>query len=281
MTIASVLMGLTCTTAMAQPAVEGAQPNRITFSYELPANPAHQAVYEELRARRTLERLQVFLSPFRMPRTMKLTMVGCGGEDDAFYWEDEVTICYELVERLFANMPSERTPAGIEPIDTVIAPFFDTVLHEFAHGLFDQLNIPILGREEDAADQVAAYIYLQLAGSEARRLVMGAAYGFFADSRSDDHALTREEFSEDFAEEHPMPEQRAYNLLCMAYGADEKLFADLVSKGHLPEERAESCIDDYEQVMDAAEVLIDPHVDKELAKKVRSRAWLLERTEPE
>jgi hypothetical protein len=274
MTFGSALAGLLSITAMAMAVVGGSKTNQITFSYEPPENPAHQAVYEDLRDRRVLERLQELLSPFRLPRTVKFTMAGCDGEDDAFYWKDEVTICYELVESLFANMPAKRTPAGIEPIDTVIGPFFGTALHEFAHALFEVLNIPVLGREEDAADQVGAYIYLQLADSEARRLVMGAAYGFFADARSDDSAITREEFSEDFAEEHPMPEQRAYNLLCMAYGGDEELFGDLVSKGYLPSERAESCIDDYEQVMDAVEILIRPHMDQALAKKILGRHWL-------
>lgn len=281
MAFSSALVGLFSITAMAMAAVGGSKTNQITFSYEPPENPAHQAVYKELRDRRVLERLQELLSPFRLPRTLKFSMVGCDGEDDAFYWDGEVTICYELVERLFANMPAERTPAGIEPIDTVIGPFFDTVLHEFAHGLFELLRIPVLGREEDAADQVGAYIYLQLADSEARRLVMGAAYGFFADARSDDSALTREEFSEDFAEEHPMPEQRAYNLLCMAYGTEKELFADFVSKGYLPEERAESCIDDYGQVMDAVEILIHPHVDRALAEKVLGRSWVRKTTEQE
>jgi len=281
MAFGSAVAGLLSITAMAMAAVGESRTNQITFSYEPPENPAHQAVYEELGERRVLERLQAFLSPIRLPRTLKFTMAGCDGEDDAFYWKDEVTICYELVERLFANMPAERTPAGIEPIDTVIGPFFAMALHEFAHGLFELLNTPVLGREEDAADQVAAYIYLQLADSEARRLVMGAAYGFFADSRSDDHALTREEFSEDFAEEHPMPEQRAYNLLCMAYGGDKELFGDLVSKGYLPRERAESCIDDYEQVLDAVEMMLRPHVDRELARKTLGRHWLPETTKQE
>jgi hypothetical protein len=275
MAFGSALAGLLSITAMAMAAAGGAKTNQITFSYEPPENPAHQAVYKELRDRRVLERLQEFLSPFRLPRTLKFSMAGCDGEDDAFYWKGEVTICYELVERLFANMPAERTPAGIEPIDTVVGPFFDTALHEFAHGLFELLNIPVFGREEDAADQLGTYIYLQLADSEARRLVLGAAYGLFADARSDDSAITREEFSEDFAEEHPMPEQRAYNLLCMAYGADEELFGDLVSKGYLPEERAESSIDDYEQVLDAGDIMIRPHVDRALADEILGRSWLL------
>ena len=273
MAFGSALAGLLSITAMATAAVGGSKTNQITFSYEPPENPAHQAVYKELRDRRVLERLQELLSPFRLPRTLEFSTVGCDGEDDAFYWKGKVTICYELVERLYANMPARKTPAGIEPFDTVIGPFFGTALHEFAHALFELLNTPVLGREEDAADQVGAYIYLQLADSEARRLVMGAAYGFFADARSDDSAITREEFSEDFAEEHPMPEQRAYNLLCMAYGADEELFGDLVSKGYLPRERAESCIDDYEQVLDAFEVLIRPHVDRALAEKIVGPSW--------
>jgi hypothetical protein len=273
MAFGSALAGLLSITAVAMAAVGESKTNQVTFSYEPPENPAHQAVYEELRDRRVLERLQEFLSPFRLPRTVKFTMAGCDGEDDAFYWKGEVTICYELVQSLFANMPAKRTPAGIEPIDTVIGPFFGTALHEFAHALFEVLNIPVLGREEDAADQVGAYIYLQLADSEARRLVMGAAYGFFIDARSDDSAITREEFSEDFAEEHPMPEQRAYNLLCLAYGGDKELFGDLVSKGYLPRERAESCIDDYGQVLDAFEILIRPHVDRALAEKILWPSW--------
>jgi hypothetical protein len=281
MAFGSALAGLLSITAVAMAADGGSKTNQVTFSYEPPENPAHQAVYKELRDRRVLERLQEFLSPFRLPRTLRFSMAGCDGEDDAFYWDGEVTICYELVARLFANMPAKRTPAGIEPIDTVIGPFFDTALHEFAHGLFELLRIPVLGREEDAADQLGAYIYLQLADSEARRMVMGAAYGLFADARSDDSALTREEFSEDFAEEHPMPEQRAYNLLCMAYGADKELFGDLVSEGYLPTERAESCIDDYGQVMDAVEIMIRPHVDRALAKKILGRSWLRKTTKQE
>jgi hypothetical protein len=277
----SALVGLLSITAMAMAAVGGSKTNQVTFSYEPPENPAHQALYKELRDLRVLERLQEFLSPVRLPRTLKFSMAGCDGEDDAFYWNDAITICYELVERLYANMPAKRTLAGIEPIDTVIGPFFDTALHEFAHALFDLLNIPVLGREEDAADQVGAYIYLQLADSEARRLVMGAAYGFFVDARSDDAPRTREEFSGDFAEEHGMPEQRAYNLLCMAYGADKELFGDLVSKGHLPRERAESCIDDYEQVLDAVEILIRPHVDRALAEKTLGRNWIRKTTRQE
>jgi len=51
-------------------------------------------------------------------------------------------------------MPKEATPAGVAPMDAVVGPFFDTSLQEFAHALFDMLDVPVLGREEDAAEQV-------------------------------------------------------------------------------------------------------------------------------
>lgn len=270
LSVAAMLLVITTSTT----AVAASKPNRIEIRYVTPTNSAHRAVYKELKERRALEKLQEFLSPFRLPRKVKFLLAGCDGEDDAFYGDDSITICYEMVERLFRNKPAKTTPGGVEPIDTVIGPFFDTCLHEFAHAIFDILRIPVLGREEDAADQVAAYIYLQLGKDEARRLVGGAVYGYVAASRSDDAALTRKEFDEDFAEAHSTPKQRAYNLLCIAYGSDTKRFGDLVRKGILPKQRAETCEEEYEQVQDAVETLIRPHVDQALVKKVLSRTWL-------
>jgi Putative metallopeptidase len=46
---------------------------------------------------------------------------------------------------------------------------------------------------------------------------------------------------EQFADVHGLPSQRYYNLLCRAYGADPKLFEDVVTYGRLPPERAEGC----------------------------------------
>ena len=76
-----------------------------------------------------------------------------------------------------------------------------------------------------------------------------------------------------FADEHGTPVQRFYNLLCMAYGADPKLFADVVTKDFLPKDRAEGCEDEYHQVDFAMVKLIGPSVDWRLARKLH-RQWL-------
>jgi len=67
--------------------------------------------------------------------------------------------------------------------------------------------------------------------------------------------------------------QRFYNLLCLAYGADEELFKDIVVKGYLPKDRAEGCGDEYAQVAYAFTTLIGPFIDRKLAAKLH-KSWL-------
>jgi hypothetical protein len=170
------------------------------------------------------------------------------------------------------NMPQETTPGGVAPVDTIIGPMFEVSLHEFAHALFDMLELPVLGREEDAADQVAAYALLQFGESESRRLIAGAAYAYNMDEKKIDQCRSME----DYADEHGTPAQRFFNVLCIAYGADAKLFGDIVSKGFLPESRAEYCEEEYEQVQDAVDLLIVPHIDLDLANELMGEPWLPE-----
>jgi hypothetical protein len=248
---------------------------KIEISYEVPENPAHSKIYDNLTENKVLERLQIFLSPFRLVIPVEVVMAGCDGEPEAEYGDGEILICYEFVESLIKNMPDKTTPGGIDPEDTVVGPFFDTILHEFSHALFDMFYTPMFGREEDAADQLAAYLYLQLGEEEARRLILGTAYNYLViETNDEDSPQTLDDFIEDSAETHSLPAQRAYNLLCMAYGANPKLFGELVSNGHLPSDRAEFCEEEYEQVQQAYSDLIEPHVDGDLATEVFDKSWL-------
>ncbi len=271
--LALAAAGVVLVTATATTAFAAAKANRVSISYVPPKNPAHQRIYERLKERRVLEKLQEFVSPFRLPRTLKVSLAGCDGEADAFYGDDAITICYEYIDELWKKMPAETTPAGIAPIDTIIGPLFDTALHEFGHALFDMFNLPVFGREEDAADQVASYIILQLGKTEARRLIMGTAYAYKTEAEAAAAPSLKE-----FADEHGTPAQRAFNLLCVAYGADPKLFSDFVTKGYLPKKRVEACKDEYQQVSHAFETLIGPHIDRALAKRIFDRSWLAEPT---
>jgi hypothetical protein len=235
---------------------------QIRIAYVLPNTPAHRTLYDFLKENRALEELQQLLSPYRLPRTLTIRMEECG-EDNAWYEDDAVTVCYEYMDHIWANAPKVTTEAGVAPIDAVLGPLYDVMLHEVAHALFDLLEIPVLGREEDAADQISAYLMLQFGQAEARRLILGTAYAY----KSDFNESTPMASSE-FSDEHGTPTQRFYNLLCVAYGADRELFADIVEKEYLPKERAEGCEDEYDELVFAFEKLISPHIDQTAAERV-------------
>lgn len=267
--------GLILASAMTVNAGDEGKTNQVVIKYVPPKNPEYQPIYTLMKEeRQSLERLQKFLSPFRLRWKVKLKLTECDGEADAWYGDGVITICYEYVDQLWKHMP-EKTVDGIEPIDTVIGPFVDTILHEFAHCLFDYIYPPILGREEDAADQVGAYIYLQLGKDEARRLIMGTVYRYIKEVEDTDPPTLAE-----YADEHGTDEQRRFNLLCMAYGANPKLFADVADWGGLPEWRAEICEEEFEHIADAYEALIGPHIDPDLAAEIFDQSWLPEKTSP-
>jgi len=142
-------------------------------------------------------------------------------------------------------------------------------LHEAGHAIFQALQIPLFGREEDAADQFSTYIMLRFDKEESRRLILGSAYQYKGDLSSPVVTMTQQKF----ADEHGTPAQRFFNLLCIAYGADSNLFGAVVEKGFLPKERADGCRREYIQVLHAFDSLIGPYIDRRLARKLHKR-WL-------
>jgi hypothetical protein len=245
----------------------------IEIEYVPPTDPEHLAVYERVKDLQVLESLRDFLRPFRLPRTLKMKIEGCDGESNAWYADGTVTVCYEYLLEVWQNAFKRTSFDGVTQVDVMLGPLFDVFLHEFGHAAFDLLDVPVFGREEDAADQFSAYIMLNMGKEEARRLILGTAYAYKieAEGPSDELTMTK------YADEHGTPAQRFYNLLCAAHGADPELFGDLVAKGYLPKDRAEGCEEEFAQLQKAFRRLIDPHIDQALAKEVMKSGWLPQR----
>jgi hypothetical protein len=246
----------------------GPAPNRIDINYVEPKSADHQPLYKLLKERQALEKIRDLLSPLRLPHRLLLETRECG-MSNALSNEDSVIVCYEFIDDIWKNAAQSTTPAGIAPIDTVIGPLLDVFLHEAGHVVFAMLQIPLFGRGEDAADQFSTYIMLRFDKEDARRLILGSAYQYKGDLSSPTVTIKQQSF----ADEHGTSAQRFYNLLCTAYGADPKLFADVVEKGFLPEERAVGCQREYAQLAHAFETLIGPHIDRKLARKLH-KSWL-------
>ena len=246
-----------------------AKPNRVDISYVEPTSADFQSLYKLLKEHRALEKIRDILKPLRLPRRLLLQVRGCEGISNAWSDEESVTVCYEYLDDIWKKAPEHTTPAGIAPVDTLIGPLVDVFLHEAGHATFAALRIPIFGREEDAADLFSAYIMLKFGREEARRLILGSAYQYKGDLSSPTVMVEQQKF----ADEHGTPAQRFFNLLCVAYGADPKLFADVVEKGFLPQDRAAGCEREYAQTSHAFDTLIGPHIDRRIARTLHKR-WL-------
>ena len=245
-------------------------PNRIRIEYVPPTNPAHQPLYEMIKDQNALEKLQQIFAPLKFPMDVTIRTVGCDGHINAWYSQPVVTICYEYLAEIWRDMPKETTPLGVTPLDAEVGQFFFAAAHEMGHATFDQLGLPLFGRQEDDADQFATYIMLQFGKADARRLIAGAAHSY-------KKYLLHPEVTaplKDFSDSHGAPEQRYFNLICLAYGADPVLFADVVEKKLLPEHRAEGCRYEYGNVVWAFRQLVAPHLDHELEQQVLHREWL-------
>jgi Putative metallopeptidase len=271
---ARLLMGVSAVVVLwcwpARDAAAASEANRIRIEYVAPTNPQHEHVYEFIRQRRVLERFQQFLGFVRLPQPLLLKTAGCDGESNAWYEpaEQAVTVCYEYLYDVDRNAPRETTPAGVTPADATLGPTVEVFLHEMGHAFFDMLKIPVLGREEDAADQVAAYILVSLGDDFARRTIAGVAYMYAQDAQ---RATLRQS---SFANVHSLDAQRFYNVLCLAYGSNAALFADVVQKRYLPEDRADGCEGEFQQVRYAMQALFAPHIDRDLAQKAQAEQWL-------
>ena len=255
--------------AQSPPALDNAQ---IQIAYSEPQSSYLMPLYQRLKQRQYLEQLKQFLSPLKIPPgiVLKITTKECGTVNS--WWSgrtDGLFLCYEWPDYAERVAPQVETKYGLSREDAILGAFLQVTFHELGHAMFDIYDVPVFGREEDAADQMAGFILSQFGAGVARRTFPGAVYIWRALTKSDGNWS-----HDDFSDIHGYPLQRAYNYLCMAYGSDPDLFQYVVDQGLLPKDRAAMCGAEFKQIQHAFAKTIYPHIDVEKMKLVQSTQWL-------
>jgi hypothetical protein len=241
--------------------------SQVEIAYGEPQNPAYQPIRDRLMRRQVLEQLRLFLSPLKLPRKLHVRIDQCNAEKRPYQPGGSVVICYEYVAKIEQMAPQSPAPGALPRDTMIVGAFIQTVLNEVAQGVFDILQIPVWGREEDAADKLAGFIMLQFGKEVALKVLIGAAWFFEVSDRT--------WTGSDFASVHAPEAQRFYNYLCIAFGYDPATFKFLVDQNILPARRAQRCGGEYYALRFAFVKEILPHVDQALLKQVQSATWLM------
>jgi hypothetical protein len=126
--------------------------------------------------------------------------------------------------------------------------------HEVGHLLIDQLSLPVLGKEEDAADNMATYLLLKQDTARGNRILADAARGWLLSGNLYDTDFEKS----DFYDSHSFDHQRAYQIVCLMVGKNRKLFGNIADDYEIDEERQETCSWDYDLVERSMEALLSP-----------------------
>jgi hypothetical protein len=250
----------------------------IRIEYVPPKNPAHQHIYEQVKEHRALETLRQIYSPFRMQENLYVKTLGCDGVPNAYFFRENgratIRLCYEYLEEVENNLPQETTPSGITPHEALVGQVLFAFSHEMGHAVYDIYDIAVFGRQEDAADEFATYMLLQFGGERAHRLIKGAAWSYkgFMKNFKDQANVTMPLAA--FSSDHGLPQQRFYNLACISYGYDPKIFEEVLHDDVLPEHRARVCKYEYANLRYAVNKMITPHIDHAQEQKVLNTNWL-------
>jgi len=165
----------------------------------------------------------------------------------------------EEVARSFENNPRFKGLSQQQRVDRVEFVFGNTLfilLHEMGHVYIHELRLPVLGREEDAADTFAVVRLLKIGSDFSQRVLVEAAKGWFFSDRRDRQtgaALL-------YYDEHGLNQQRAYQIVCLMVGSDPVKYKELADESKLPASRRESCKNDYTYASWSWETVLAPHL---------------------
>ncbi|KAI9131308.1 DUF4344 domain-containing metallopeptidase [Acaryochloris sp. CCMEE 5410] len=188
---------------------------------------------------------------FALPRDITVSFQECG-EANAFYDPEQVKIemCYELLKQ-YTDILGEDNQSSEAYADEVIYSALFTFFHELGHAFVDQYQLPITGLEENVVDEFATMMLLELQDDDA---VIAGIDQFDVDAEEEEQLQELP-----FWTSHGLGAQRFYTVSCIIYGSNPEKFANFVTSGDLPQERADLCPVDYQRRERSWKFLLAPY----------------------
>lgn len=228
-----------------------ARPPGFVVLYVEPESAVHQHIHQGLVEAQVLETIAELLnSTFVLPREVTLAAAELGTAN-AFYSSEHhaVFLSYELLAHFLEAF-------GVDGKDEQAAQlaagaFCFVMFHEIGHCLINELELPAVGKEEDAVDEFATLLLLQ-AGETGEVAILGAASWFASKGENND--------STPFWDEHSLDMQRFFGIFTMLYATNPERYGETARGLGISEERLAKATVEYRKKEAAWSRLLEPHV---------------------
>lgn len=191
-----------------------------------------------------------------------ITVKFAAGDGPIYYTgKNTIQMSYDFILYL-SELYLERYPKASDKSMMNFALRSTTFLfyHEAAHAFIDVFQLPIVGNEEVAADNLAVILAFEYS-DDGFDVVMDSVE-LFDLLEVDNHAKYTDD---DYWDEHALDAQRFYSILCLAYGKYPKqvmkVLKDVKNKkiDHFIQERGEYCADEYQRQLSGWSQLLSGH----------------------
>ena len=238
---------------IAAPVAQARSAGQIRVEYETAHTPFYQAVSETLQQDQGFEAEAKGLSQaLALPRDITVSFQECGIDVTSYDASASlIVMCYELLEGFRKDFVSSKTMAPENAPDRAIDAGKFVLLHEIGHALIHDWNLPVLGREEDAADQFAT-VLLSFGGGDRSRLAWAAALQLLvASEQQPDQSFVWDQ--------HSSPLRRFQSIACLSYGSNPTEYSDL-PETIVPASQRDQCVADFQQTSQSWGQLLRPHI---------------------
>jgi hypothetical protein len=150
-------------------------------------------------------------------------------------------------QRPRAAAPEQNSSSSAAVIEFVVGNIEFLLVHELAHLLIDEKDVPIIGSEESAADYIATLALIRedpldpAQQDRALNFLVAAADGFAIAWQTGTAAGAEAPYWQS----HALSIQRYYQVACLLYGSDPVAFARVPEIAGLPQARARSCAGEF------------------------------------
>lgn len=196
----------------------------------------------------------ILASTFQIPQHIDVKAIN--GIDSPFWYakDSSITFQYGFAWLVYDTLKTSNPTWSSKQVGYATGAVLGFILeHEFTHALISIYDLPVLGKEEDAADTLATLLLLK--SPQGARLALSAAE-FWDDfsGRQNPPALA------DYAEEHSLDLQRSFTIVCEIAGSSDANYALIKKADILPPGQIQTCPAQYQQDVKSFTQVLDPHI---------------------